>query len=58
MELSKKSEITFDAIFWEQELLGFVSVFKPALNVEVINNYEADIEKAWCVQYLHRRLPP
>ena len=35
VELSKMSEITFEAIFWEQELLGFVSVFKPALKVEV-----------------------
>ena len=52
VELSKKPEITFDTIVWEQELLGFVSVFKPALKVEVINNYEADIEKAWCVQHL------
>ena len=36
VELSKKSEITFDIIFWEEEMVGFnyVSVFKPALKVK------------------------
>ena len=32
VELSKKSWIVFDAIFLKQELLGFVRVFKLALN--------------------------